>query len=113
MFVDRLGNLYDGDLQPGDRVATQSEIDHRNALIADMAKPRSVTRRQFKLALNAIGLYDIVDQEIQQSGDRELQINWREAMDFQRDNPLVLGMAERMNKTPSDIDDLFVAASSM
>lgn len=75
--------------------------------------PQSVTRRQFKLALLQIGLLDDVEAMIAASGDRALQINWAEALDFERDNAFVAQMSAALGKTASEVDDLFILANTL
>ena len=75
--------------------------------------PQSVTRRQFKLGLLAIDLLDDVETMIAASTDRALQINWSEALDFERNNPFVLQMSAALGKTEAEVDDLFRAAKSL
>lgn len=75
--------------------------------------PASVTRRQFKLALLGIDLLDDVEAMIAASGDRALQINWEEALEFERGNPFVAQMAAALGKTEADVDALFVLAATL
>lgn len=75
--------------------------------------PQSVTRRQIKLALLQSDLLGDVEAAIAASNDRALQINWEDALDFQRDNPLVLAMAAQLGKTPEETDDLFISAAAL
>lgn len=86
---------------------TEAEAAYKRSLI----KP--VTRRQFKLALLAIGLLDDVEAAIAASGDRALQINYAEALDFDRNNPFVLQMSAALGKTDAEIDALFQLAASL
>lgn len=75
------------------------------------AVPQKVTRRQFKLALLDIGILDDVEAMIAASNDRALQINWAEALDFERSNPFIAQMAAALSKTAAEVDALFVLAS--
>ncbi len=75
--------------------------------------PASVTRRQFKLALLAIDLLDSVEAVIAASNDRSLQINWAEALDFERNNQFVAQMAAALGKTDAEIDALFINAKTL
>lgn len=75
--------------------------------------PSSVTRRQFKLALLEIDLLDSVEAVIAASNDRSLQINWAEALDFERNNQFVAQMAAALGKTDAEIDALFITAKTL
>lgn len=75
--------------------------------------PRSITRRQFKLALLGMGLLDDVETAIAASPDRALQISYADALDFERNNPLVLAMSAMLGKTEAELDALFIAGSKL
>ena len=75
--------------------------------------PITVTRRQFKLALLQQGLLDTVEALIASSGDRALQLNYAEAIEFNRYNPLILQMAESLEKSSAEIDAFFSFAASI
>ena len=75
--------------------------------------PRAITRRQFKLALLGMGLLDDVEASIAASPDRALQISYNDALDFERNNPLVLAMSAMLGKTEAELDALFIAGSKL
>lgn len=75
--------------------------------------PSSVTRRQFKQALLQIDLLDTVGAMIAASEDRSLQINWEDALDFERNNQFVVQMAGALGKTDAEIDALFINAKTL
>lgn len=76
--------------------------------------PLSVTRRQALLALLAAGLLDQVQAYMdQESTPRAVKITWETAMDFKRDNPLVLAVGDHLNLSASDLDSLFELASTL
>lgn len=75
--------------------------------------PRSITRRQFKLALLGMDLLDDVETAIAASADRALQISYNDALDFERNNPLVLAMSAMLGKTEAELDALFIAGSKL
>jgi hypothetical protein len=78
--------------------------------------PQSVTMRQGRLALLAIGKLDDVDAAInampepQQSQSR---IEWEYASTLDRNNPLVLSLGPALGLTESDIDNLFIEAAKL
>lgn len=71
--------------------------------------PQVVTRRQAKRALLAAGLLDDADAAIAQAGE-EAQIDWADALEFRRDNPLITAIGGALGLTSEQIDDLFRAA---
>lgn len=75
--------------------------------------PQSVTRRQFKRGLLHLGLLDQAEVLIAASGDRVLQIDYADALDFERGNQLIAGMGALMGKTEAEIDDLFRLAATL
>ena len=76
-------------------------------------KKPNPTRRQMKLALLQVGLLDTLEAAIAASGDRVLQISYGDALDFDRESPLVLGMAQVLNQTEAELDMLWDMARSL
>lgn len=76
------------------------------------AVPESVTPRQVRLLLLGQGLLDQVEQIIAAS-DRATQITWEFASEFQRDNPLLLALAQNLNLTEAQVDEFFIAAAAI
>lgn len=74
--------------------------------------PKSVTRAQFRLALLDLDLLDDVEAMVAASNDRDLQINWQDRQEFERNHPLVIATAAALGKTAAEIDALFVLAAS-
>lgn len=81
--------------------------------VSHLHVPQSVSRAQFMLGLLQLGLLDQVESLIDASNDRVLQINWRDRLTFDRTNPMVIQMAELLNKSNEDIDALFVLANTL
>lgn len=65
------------------------------------------SRFQAKAALHAAGLLDQVETMIADSGDPMLQIAWAEAVEYRRTSPTILAMAQALNLSPEQVDDLF------
>lgn len=84
----------------------------RHDAISASAVPGVVTRAQFKLALLDLGLLDDVDALVAASNDRELQVNWAERLEFERNHPLVIATAAALGNTEAEIDALFVLAAT-
>lgn len=78
-----------------------------------MTVPESVTRARSKIALVRAGLYTTVNDYVAQSGDLELQIWWNEPREFERNNPLIAGVAAVLQLTSEQVDALFIAAQAV
>lgn len=74
--------------------------------------PASVTPRQVRLLLLGQGLLDEVEAMISQQ-DRATQITWEFATEFRRDDPLLNALGQSLGLTEQQIDDFFVAASTL
>ena len=85
-----------------------------NAEAARLASiPRSLTRRQFKLALIRLGLFETVENMVAATSDLELRVTYQEAQDFERNHPMILQMAEYLGKTDAELDDLFILGGTL
>ena len=71
--------------------------------------PAVVTPRQIRLALNAAGLRDAVENAVAAS-DQAIKDWWEYALDIERKHPLIESMAQQLGITDQQIDTLFVAA---
>ena len=74
--------------------------------------PASVTRRQFKQALNRIELRSPVEVAIA-AADQDTKDWYAESLNFERSNPVMNSMAVALGKTPADIDNLFRLAATL
>lgn len=74
--------------------------------------PLVVTPRQARIALLNAGLLDAVEAAVA-SSPRSVQIDWEYAIEIRRDNPVIAAMADQLNFTSEQIDDLFFAAASV
>lgn len=74
---------------------------------------KPVTRRQMLTALHRAGLLEAIRTAVDGSGDVELQIAFNEALDFERTNPMLVGMAQAMGKTDAEIDAIFALAETL
>lgn len=72
----------------------------------------SVTPRQIRLALNQTGLRSTVEQAVA-GGSQDLKDWWEYALDIERDNALVVGMAAQLGITEQQLDDLFRLAATL
>jgi len=82
---------------------------------ADMPRnpvPATVSPRQIRLALNQLGLRATVEQAVA-SGSQDLRDWWEYALDIERNNALVIGMAGQLGITEQQIDELFRLAAAL
>lgn len=76
-----------------------------------VAIPRGVTRRQGKRALEEIGLLAGVEQAIA-AMPKTVQIDWAEALTFDRDSEAVALLAAAIPLSDKQLDDLFTLAAT-
>ena len=72
----------------------------------------TISRAQAKLALLELGLLSTVDDFVASSGNEELKIEWNERLEFKRNNIVLVSLAEQLNITEEDLDDMFLLAST-
>ena len=72
----------------------------------------TISRAQAKLALLELGLLSTVNDFIASSGNEELKIEWDERLEFKRDNIVLVSLAEQLNITEEDLDNMFLLAST-
>lgn len=79
--------------------------------------PEVVSRRQARQALLMAGKLALVQpaiDSIAEETQRKLaQIEWEDSAEFKRDWPLLIQLASAIGLTSTEIDDLFVLASSL
>lgn len=74
--------------------------------------PEFITRKQAKLILKQKGLLEQVESTL--SGASELQkIEWDESLHFERNNPVLLSIAQSLNLSDEQIDQMFVEAKTL
>lgn len=74
--------------------------------------PQSVTPRQIRLALNAAGLRSTVEAAVA-AESQDLRDWWEYALEIERDNALIVGMAAQLGITSQQVDDLFQLAATL
>lgn len=74
--------------------------------------PQVVTPRQARLALLGAGLLNIVNAAVA-TADAQAQIDWDYALEIRRDNALIASIAEQLNLTEQDVDNLFRTAAAI
>lgn len=79
--------------------------------------PQTVTRRQAKQALLLAGLLDNVQPAIDAMPDatqrRLMQLEWNEALEFERTRPSLIQLATAIGLDAAGIDALFVQAAGL
>lgn len=102
IVTDSLGYVeVDGTLTGYDEVPVR--------LSADV--PESVDARQFFLELESEGLTSTVEA-IVAAASVEVQISFNKSQKFFRNNPLVLQVADALNKSATELDDFFIRAKA-
>ena len=81
---------------------------------APIPVPQVVSRRQARLLLLQQGLLDQVEVMIALQ-DRATQITWADAIEFKRNDPLLLALAAapELNLTSEQLDQFFIAAAQL
>lgn len=74
--------------------------------------PQSVSPRQARLALDAIGKLEEVEAAVAQA-DRSVRIAWEFSLEVRRDQLELVSIASELGFTDKDIDELFKAASKL
>ena len=80
------------------------------------AVPASVPMLNARLALIAAGLSSVVDEHIASmtgTAGEESRAYWNFALNVRRDHPLVIALGAVLNKTPAELDQLFIDAAAL
>ena len=101
----------------GEAILNESALNALMISHFDLLVPQSVTPRQIRLALLRIGLTEaMIDGAIATlpSPNKEVaSITWKVSTEFHRDNPMVPLLAQMLNKSPAELDQLWILASSL
>ena len=71
-----------------------------------------LSRRQVRLALHNAGKLSAVETAINSAGP-VAKITWEEAIEFERDNPLVNAISSAIGMSSSEVDALWFEASKL
>lgn len=74
--------------------------------------PESITMRQCRLILLQRNLLDNVNQAVAGTGSAA-EIEWEYATDVPRNHPLVAGIAQLLNFSGDQMDQMFIEASTL
>lgn len=74
--------------------------------------PESITPRQCRLILSQQGLLSSVEAMIAQSTD-DVRITWEYALEFKRNDPLLIQLGTNLGLAPEQIDQFFIAAAQL
>lgn len=88
---------------------TGEELAEREEQRRLASMPKPVTRRQAKLALLAAGKLEAAEDALADAG-KAAQIEWTDALEFERDNALITAIGAAIGLDDDGIDDLFRAA---
>jgi len=112
LFTDDGVTFYDGIMLSGGRAATPEEVAQYEAKKTDLLKPKVVTMRQARLALRELGLLNTIDIAITNGTDEDMKIEWEYATEVNRNWPSLVTMTELLGMSSSELDGLFLLASS-
>lgn len=104
-----------------------TEIPEGSVIVAETANPEylnikppvpdSITMRQGRLALLRLNLLDAVNVALNSIPDEKERkaalIEWEYAQTIDRNSPWVIGLSQALGLSDSDLDDLFMSASSI
>lgn len=85
------------------------EEEHQNSIVA----PQTITPRQIRQQLTAIGLRQQVEDLISSSADYDLKDWWNYSQDFQRSHPILKEMGDKLGMSEEDMDSFFIEASKL
>lgn len=77
-----------------------------------LSVPYSITPRQCRLLLLQQGLLDTVEGLIA-GRDKATKITWEYALEFKRDDPLLIDLGVDLGLTSAQIDQFFIAAAQL
>ena len=106
---DKLATLENGVYTIKYRVLPKTEdeiVEYRKSQV-----PQSITPLQAKLQLLSLGLLDDVEALV--TGDRTAQLYWEYASVVERDNAVLLLMANSIGLTSEQVDEMFIEASKL
>lgn len=106
---DKLATLENGVYIIKYRVLPKTEdeiVEYRKSQV-----PQSITPLQAKLQLLKLGLLDEV--EVLVTGNRIAQLYWEYASVVERDNEVLLLMANSIGLTSEQVDEMFIEASKL
>ena len=106
---DKLATLENGVYTIKYRILPKTEdeiVEYRKSQV-----PQSITPLQAKLQLLKLGLLDEVEALV--TGDRTAQLYWEYASVVERDNAVLLLMANSIGLTSEQVDEMFIEASKL
>lgn len=74
--------------------------------------PSEVSPAQFRRALNQLNYRNMVEAAIAQA-DQNTKDMWEYSLSLHRDNPLLVSMAEQLNITSQQLDEVFILAGGL
>lgn len=99
-------------VKTGEVTYTPDELESIEKAEAVAHIPKSITPRQCRLILMSQGLLSTVEAMISQQ-DEATKITWEYALEFRRDDPLLLSLAANLNLTSKQVDEFFIAAAQL
>lgn len=75
--------------------------------------PQSISPRQIRQQLTAIGLRQAVEEYVASSSDYNLKDWWEYSTSFDRNNEILISASSLLGLTDAQVDDLFIEASKL
>ena len=75
--------------------------------------PASITPVQARVVMNHHNLRDSVEALISQSENQDIKDYWEFSLAIERNNPILLSMAEQLGLTDEQLDNLFIEGAKL
>lgn len=97
---------------PDEIVGDEIHTNRREIVEKTVVIPNSISPRQAKLALNAAGLLDSVENAVA-GADKTVQIYFADSIEWKRNDSVLVAMAGQIGLDDEELDQLFVQAASL
>lgn len=114
---DNVLSLIEKDMEVPQGYALVAETANPDYLNTKLPVPSSITMRQGRLKLLELNLLDAVNLSLNSISDEKERkaalIEWEYAQTIDRGSHWVVNLSQSLGLSDSDLDDLFISASSM
>lgn len=91
--------------------------EYQDVPVVLSTSPQAVTPRQMRIALVMSGIslstIEAIINSLPEPDQSITRITWEYSIEFQRSNPLLVGLAPALGLSPSQVDDLFALAGTI
>lgn len=92
--------------------ASVIQKEQEQGIVEKVIVPEFITRKQAKLILKQKGLLEQVEQTLSTVDDIQ-KIEWSDSLHFERNNPVLMAIAQSLNLTNEQLDEMFIAAKEL